>query len=311
MTEYLDISSKSHKKISNRMIDYIKRDKSKKLKRLLHKIHPDSKLNSKLQSGLHLACKYGNANSLYVLIKHGAYKKLQDKKGNLPIHYSLKYCLKNPSSANVRDLVTNPFLDSLDILEIPNFKGTTPKVLLNALNKLIYDTEESDTTDSSAYSPKEENSWAEKLARANEDDNYDKFNAISDRYEEVYMNKYNESFDQWADRIFNEYRKRQNNAAINTKKSDTLSKDKRDDDSFENKQLHLKLAPARKIPSQPPYEKVEELLTKTCTLSITAKGLLFTNKSSADSIIDAILKGKTDEKKVIREAIRLWVRIKL
>lgn len=29
------------------------------------------------------------------------------------MHYSLKYCLKTPSSAHVRDLVTNPFLDSV------------------------------------------------------------------------------------------------------------------------------------------------------------------------------------------------------
>ena len=61
-----------------RLVHYIKRNRTKKLKRLLiKKIHPDSVLNSKGQSGLHIACKYGTADVLYIFLKQGASIRLQ------------------------------------------------------------------------------------------------------------------------------------------------------------------------------------------------------------------------------------------
>lgn len=93
-TELLNIlASKSDKKLAIKFIDYIKRDKTKKLKQILlsKKIHPDSILNRKGHTGLHIACKYGKVDILYVFLGQGARLRLQDKKGNLPLHYSLKY----------------------------------------------------------------------------------------------------------------------------------------------------------------------------------------------------------------------------
>ena len=66
--------------------------------------------------------------------------------------------MKHPYPSNIRDLVTNPFMDLSadvdyhDLLKMPNKNGTTPKTLLDALNKLIYDDtmEDSDSSDSSS-----------------------------------------------------------------------------------------------------------------------------------------------------------------
>ena len=63
--------------------------------------------------------------------------------------------MKHPYPSNVRNLVTIPFLDSTtdyqELMKMPNANGTTPKLLLDALNKVMYDdtVEGSDTSDSS------------------------------------------------------------------------------------------------------------------------------------------------------------------
>ena len=75
--------------------------------------------------------------------------------GNIALHYAAKYCMKHPYPSNVRNLVTIPFLDSTtdyqELMKMPNDNGTTPKLLLDALNKLMYDdtVEGSDSSDSS------------------------------------------------------------------------------------------------------------------------------------------------------------------
>lgn len=316
--DYLDIiNSKSDSKLANRLIQYIKRNRTKKLNRLLtKKIHPDSILNPKGQAGLHIACKYGNADVLYIFLKQGASIRLQDKKGNLPIHYSLKYCLKSPLSAHVRDLVTNPFLDSssLDILEIPNRKGTTPKILLEALNNILYNNE-SDMTDSNSSSnesSQDQEKWEDKISAAFDDDNYDKFGGNHFDDDEQFKNQYNESYDQWADRIFQEYSKRNRNF-VNEKK---LLNDKADPHSSSKsepkatKQLKLNLPNSSKNKTTKDefrYEDVEKLLSKNCTKPILVKSLLpFHEKSTAECVIEAILSGKPDKRIAIREAIRLW-----
>ena len=63
--------------------------------------------------------------------------------------------MKHPYPSNVRNLVTIPFLDSTtdyqELMKMPNNNGTTPKLLLDALNKVMYDdtVEGSDSSDSS------------------------------------------------------------------------------------------------------------------------------------------------------------------
>jgi hypothetical protein len=63
--------------------------------------------------------------------------------------------MKYPYPSNVRNLVTIPFLDSStdyqELMKMPNNNGTTPKLLLDALNKVMYDdtVEGSDSSDSS------------------------------------------------------------------------------------------------------------------------------------------------------------------
>lgn len=57
-----------------------------------------------------------------------------DKKGNLALHLAIKCCLKNYSRSvdlDVVNVLTNATQSELDA---PNFKGTTPNMLLRGLD---------------------------------------------------------------------------------------------------------------------------------------------------------------------------------
>ena len=221
------------------------------------------------------------------------------------------YCsLKNPTEALVQDLVSNPFLrNGLEILEVENSKGTKPKLLLNALNKIIYESDDS-TDDSSDNIEMEENTtWEEKLSAAHHDDMYQQYKFIENWEVDAdfnYKNQFNENYDQWADRLYQEYIRKQKSASKIKSKTSTKKDIKKDSEEIPRKTLKLKLKPDAEMVPQLNYDEVKKLLCKTCKNPITAKSLKFTVHSSPDSIINAILKDKIDLKNSLREAIRIW-----
>ena len=151
----------------------------------------------------------------------------------------------------------------------------------------------------------QDTTWEEKLSAAHHDDMYDEYKFIENWGDDFnYTNQFNENYDQWADRLYQEYmRKQKSGSKI---KSNAPKKDvNKDSEEIPRKTLKLKLKPAEMVP-QLNYEEVEKLLSKTCKNPITAKSLSFTVKSSPDTIINAILKDKIDLKKALREAIRIW-----
>ena len=182
---------------------------------------------------------------------------------------------------------------------------------MNALNKIIYESDDS-TDDSSDDIEMEENTttWEEKLSAAHHDDMYDQYRFIENWEEDAdfnYTNQFNENYDQWADRLYQEYiRKHQSASKIKSKAPNKMKDIKNDFEEIPRKTLKLKLKPDAEMVPQLDYEEVEKLLNKTCKIPITAKSLKFTVQSSPDSIINAILMKKCDLKKALREAIRIW-----
>ena len=153
-------------------------------------------------------------------------------------------------------------------------------------------------------------------------------NCFGDDDADLYKNQYNESYDQWADRIFQEYSKR------NKRRQDSIITQQRGFQSDKNpssssfssrpkidapKAEHINPSLATfastssaSISKNASYAKLVKLLSKDCTDTISSKKLLpFHKKSSSDAIIEAILCGngndeKPDQRKAIRDAIRLW-----
>ena len=153
-------------------------------------------------------------------------------------------------------------------------------------------------------------------------------NCFGDDDAELYKNQYNESYDQWADRIFKEYSKRNNQrrdsssnqtrgfqSDENPSSSSFSSRPKTDApkaEQFQNPSFAtFAFTPSASTSKNASYAKLKKLLSKDCTETISSKKLLpFHKKSSSDAIIEAILCGngneKPDQRKAIRDAIRLW-----
>lgn len=192
-------------------------------------------------------------------------------------------------------------------------------------------TDSNSSSSSESSQQDQEAKWKNKISAAYEADVYDEFkadNCFGDDDADLYKNQYNESYDQWADRIFQEYSKRNKRRrdSSNTQQRGFQSDKNPSSSSFSSipkidapKAEHINPSLATfastssaSISKNASYAKLVKLLSKDCTDTISSKKLLpFHKKSSSDAIIEAILCGngndeKPDQRKAIRDAIRLW-----
>ena len=296
--------SKADHKLAHEICKCIRKDKFHKLQALTADIHPDSILNSKGQNGIHLSSKYGNPDCLNFFIRKGTDKRLTDKKGNIGLHYSAKFCMKHPYPALVRDLVTKPFMDDLNLMKIANKKGTTPKVLMDALNQIMCRDKDLSSNDSSSTEDNLEllDSWEEKMKNAYDEDMSEERGSLHVA-EEDYKNCFNETYDEWADRIYNEFVKKRRPSKMTH--TDVKSK-KDDDDDGEAPEKKLKLKQSTSSSSSVSTKALclKQMLESSET--ITIKKIPFTLQSEPESIISVLMMGGNDSKKMLREALRIW-----
>lgn len=277
------------------------------------KVHPDSVLNSKGQTGLHLACKFGHSDCVKVFLCQGASKRFQDKKGNIPLHFAIKFCMRQTHKKPlpivrkmVESLVTKPFLDDIELIQTPNKRGTTPKILLDALNKTIYDDSEDDynsTTDDDERQF-DEKSWERRLREEEEVERFENFGKFEpDWNSDSFKNDYNETFDQWADRIHAEFTRLKDK---NKPKFQKESKKEASKESPPRKVLKLKKLPKETTGNAKVKIKLEKLFNKNCQDPIRVKDLPFDEKTAQDYIISVLLEDKSKDRKSIKDVIRNW-----
>ena len=299
--------SKADRKLAQQIRKCIRKDKFHKLQALTADIHPDSILNSKGQNGIHLSSKYGNPDCLSFFIRKGTDKKLKDKKGNIGLHFSAKFCMKHPYPALVRDLVTKPFMDDLNLMNFANKKGTTPKVLIDALNQIMSDNDQDLSSDSSSQDSADMDSWEDKMKNAYDEDISEARGSFHVA-EEDYKNCFNETYDEWADRIYTEFVKKRRPSKV--PRIDAKSKD--DEGSAEpEKKMKLKLKQSTSSSSSVSTKALclKQMLESSET--ITIKKIPFTLQSQPESIISVLMMGdvnqqENDSKKMLREALRIW-----
>ena len=289
---------------------YIKRDKFKRLKLFLleNKIHPDSRIGRHDRTALHMCAKTGSIDSLRILLECDADPSVKDKKGNYPLHLAIKYCLKqksfNPATA---DLV-HPLRQKMsDLLHDENNSGTTCWHLLQGLNlkkeldnKQLTPSSSSNSAESDFGDTSKEVEWNEKLTQVHEEDhflNWGKFD-----YQKQFYNQYKETYDDWADRIFNEYKKRHRTTS-QPKHQKTKVEEK--PSAFQEAKLpsFKPIYPAEDNKNADKYKRLFSMKDK-----IAKKHLPFSESSTADQIISLILHcdDRMEEKKILREAIRKW-----
>lgn len=291
------------------MSKYIERDKFKRLKLLLleNDIHPDSIIGRHNRTGLHESAKRGSTDCLQVLLDCDADPNIKDEKGNYPLHFALKHLLKQKvfNSAIANELIC-PLKQSMNerIHDI-NHSGTSCWQLLQGLNlkqELTANKEQSNSSSSSgscAESDGKTMDWNEKLVQAHAEDH---FLDLGKYDNQQYYNKYKETFDQWADRIYDEF----------TRGHKTPPSSKKKVEKFEENPSEFKngILP----PFKPSYPTTRPVINDKYNNLFSKQGKIdksdmpFSKESSAEQIMSAILNGEniTDKKKVVREAIRKW-----
>jgi len=328
--------SKADRRIAEKICKYLRRDEFRKLETSFFavddKIHPDSVLNKRGMTGLMISSKLGHPDCVNVFLRKGASRKLTCFKGNIALHYAAKYCMKHPYPSNVRNLVTIPFLDSTtdyqELMKMPNDNGTTPKLLLDALNKVMYDdtVEGSDSSDSSLDNAQKtaQNSsdWSQKLQHEDQDEHYERFGKFDVWEDTGYKNKFNETENEWADRIYAEFSRLQsrNNKRIKSKKDAMEEKEEKDPKKApKKKELLLKIPKKNPEAKQTLFrDKLSKLLDPQNTELITTNSLLpFDENSTSDYIINQLLLSdgsdstaatgsQVQDRKRIKEVIRIW-----
>jgi len=333
--------SKADRRIAEKICKYLRRDEFRKLETSFFaaddKIHPDSILNKRGMTGLMISSKLGHPDCVNVFLRKGASRKLTCFKGNIALHYAAKYCMKHPYPSNVRNLVTIPFLDSTtdyqELMKMPNNNGTTPKLLLDALNKVMYDdtVEGSDSSDSSLDNAQKtaqnSSNWSQKLQHEDQDEHYEHFGKFDVWEDTGYKNKFNETENEWADRIYAEFSRMQsrNNKRIKSKKD---AKEEKEDPKKAPKKKDLLLKIPKKNPEAKQQtlfrDKLSKLLDPQNTELITTNSLLpFDENSTSDYIINQLLLSNDDDstatgsnatatgsqdrnRKRFKEVIRIW-----
>lgn len=293
---------------------YARRGKWRKLEKFLkeEKVHPDSVLKSETgERGLHLAAKSGQSDSLRILLKLGADPRIKDKQHNYPLHYGIKYCLKNYSHSAVVDLVDVLVPLCRDLLEDENLKGTSCRTLLRGLKmkreieeRIV--TESSSSTDESdqlASSPIQRSDFSDRLAEEANDEYFENLGKWDQFGTEEISD---ETFNDWADRIYAEFQRKRFQQTVTTTKP---RKHEQDQKSFGPKKPKLKLNLKQVVKEDIYLNKCKKLFeTKE---EIRLKDLPFAQDSSADKIVEAILfpegleKGPVDKNR-LRDALRRW-----
>merc|ERR1712210_69714 len=174
--------------------------------------------------------------------------------------------------------------------------------------------EGSDSSDSSLdnaqKTARDSSDWSQKLQHEDQDEHYERFGKYDVWEDTGYKNKFNETENEWADRIYAEFSRLQSR---NIKKNNKKSPKK--------KELLLKIPKKNPEAKQTLFrDKLSKLLDPQNTELITTNSLLpFDENSTSDFIINQLLISDGSEsttatgsqvqdrkRKRIKEVIRIW-----
>ncbi|XP_010875811.2 NF-kappa-B inhibitor-like protein 1 isoform X1 [Esox lucius] len=219
-------------------IRYVEEGSYTKLKSYLRK-HSDLDINfsqgKKRRTPLHVACSLGHDVILLLLLKHGADVLQKDKKGDTPLHIAAEQALINGKIV-YDDLVVPLKRRCPEAMVSPNNAGITPQDLLQGIKyqKAVPNSHISENKD-------DEQEWQEKLFGECQDEFFETFGQYDADY--LFEDTDEEDFQDWADRIRQEYINKQNANAQRLASSGSHGKRKKKTEEEEraNREMHEKL----------------------------------------------------------------------
>lgn len=310
--QYLKMDLEKHQR--KKIVKYIEKDKYLKLKKYIKdkSVGLNEIITKNGEKMLHVACKEGAVDCLAFLLKIGADARLVDKKGNLPIHLALKFCIENYSRSYESDLVSVLLTYCSGIIKQKNFVGVSVQELLDRLEKvkrkdMFYKNkvEKPIVIDSDSDEEDSEKVWKNKL----KDECDYEFEESMGKYEvdNSYAGNQHESFDDWADRIYN---------AFSGRRKALYAKPKKDDEPSGSKKPKLTLDPNKLAYIQLKENHEKKKYQKMCQKIFFSEEKIGREDiplkdMDVGKIIDILLddvkdKSKEEIKNKIREEVRRW-----
>ncbi|XP_028680834.2 NF-kappa-B inhibitor-like protein 1 [Erpetoichthys calabaricus] len=196
-----DIMASKASRKQKKILRYVEEGSLLKLKSYLRK-HKHVDLNfstgRKGRSLLHLACSLGDDAVLMLLIKRGADPLSRDQRGDTPLHVAANRALRH-GKRDYDDFVVPLKKICPAAMETPNLAGVTPQDILQwmqADQTLTLNGEKLPGRDP-------EREWREKLLGECEEELFETFGQYDRDFSQDYPEP--ETFDQWANRIRQEY----------------------------------------------------------------------------------------------------------
>ena len=169
---------------------------------------------------LHLACAFGDDAIVRCLLKFGARANIKDKHQDFPLHIAADYLQYSGNYCDYKVLIDPLIRDYPDAVYQKNKNGDTPSYLLKQARKLQTEKSKSSESndnsnvdlsseDSDQSNNDEDVSWNEKLLNAHEGDFAD--SGINNEFndESTWNLPEYPTFEEWADRIAEEYKRKQ------------------------------------------------------------------------------------------------------
>lgn len=305
----------------------------------------DFKTGKLSRTPLHMACSFGDDAIARCLIKHGAKINIRDRKGNTPMHLAAKYILEKSTYSSYK-LLIDPLLKGYpDGLHQKNQEGKSPMDFLNAAKDSFQDAckerneaKQQENIDESGSSgdekdkkseipSKEENlssdiTWEEKLANELSNDCADlgddeKFGAG------VWNTPKLQTFDQWADKMADEYRRKHKFSTPNrsnkmTKRQKFMEQQEEKLRQDKEREMYIKAVETRNEQElEKKHQKYQDSLARMKSATTGTKKLRFKDipwpcRGTMDEMIQVVMKGlepgcdNNTKKKYITRQLVLW-----
>lgn len=209
------------KSTEEKLFYYIKTGKLHRVRSLFKKYEPSyltGIVDRKGRTPLHACCLLGDDAIARLLLKNGADTGITDRDGNTPIHFALKYAIQTVRFSAFDDLIV-PLLKacSRHVLDIENNEGKTANEYVADL-KRTYAQRREDLEAERKQQWRQEHEdmsnkedfieWERKLQfEANQED-YSTLYSQDDYLENTVTENTQESYDDWAERIIHEKRRK-------------------------------------------------------------------------------------------------------
>ena len=291
---------------------YIERDDFRKVQKLLQKC-PELKDDERIQP-LHSAAALGHADCIKVLLKNGFDVEEKDAKNRFPLHLALKYYLRKRNSSQylMEELIAPLLTKSRRILDAKDVKGISCRSLLDRVERIDRISRVKDHDEGHESDDERKDSWQDRLRAEAEDDFRDEFGSTF--HDHRHSDSSNESYDEWADRIYHEYHrkhgiKRERVKAKQVRKAASTSKAKElrqpqlfnAEESRKKKMISLYRAAKSKLESCGGNERIS-----ASDIPFNASKSGDDDEKIAEIIIESCFGNESELRILLRNEIRFW-----